>query len=696
MSAPISPDEAERLRLLHSLKLLDTHPEEAFDRITRLVARALNVPIALVSLIDEQRQWFKSRIGLGVTETPREHAFCAHAILQTAPLVVDDATADARFCDNPLVKGEPNIRFYAGVPLRTTGGLALGTLCAIDSRPRTLTREEVDTLCDLADLVSKEIHARETLMLADSALKRSAANLDASEARYRSMFELASVGIALVAPDGGWISVNDALCRMVGYSADELKHLTFQDITYPDDLNKDLELLERLAAGEIDDYRLEKRYVRKDGRSVWGHLSVTKKTAADGRIEYFVSIIKDIQARKDAEEALAALSRDLERRVEERTAELTEANRQLQTAIERQQQSEREMRKREAELRTVIESAQDAFIAVDLNGRITYWNPAAESMFGWRGEEAIGKPLEELIIPERFLGSIEKALHAFRETGRSGAFGRRLERIVVNRGGEEVPVEVTIGLAGKGDAAFFSAFLHDISERKKVERMKNEFISTVSHELRTPMTSIRASLAMLCEGDNTGLPPDTSILLDIANRSCERLVRLINDVLDIEKMESGNMEFDMQPHALLSVAGQAVESMEGIASQFRVRLELQAEDGEVQVLADHDRLIQVAVNLLSNAIKFSPPESTVTVCVGRDGGKAFFSVADQGCGIPDDFRDRVFQKFAQADSTDSRQKGGTGLGLSICKSIVEQHGGTIGFTTQAGEGTTFRVELPAI
>ena len=165
---PIPPNENERLNVLHALNLLDTPPEEVFDRITRLVARVLDVPIALVSLVDTDRQWFKSRVGLDAIETPRELAFCAHAIVQTSPMIVPDATLDERFADNSLVTSNPNIRFYAGVPLRSVSGLSIGTLCAIDSKPRKLNADEINILIDLAAVISKEVQMREAMILSQA------------------------------------------------------------------------------------------------------------------------------------------------------------------------------------------------------------------------------------------------------------------------------------------------------------------------------------------------------------------------------------------------------------------------------------------------------------------------------------------------------------------------------------------------
>ena len=261
---PIPPDEEDRLNLLHALNILDTPSEEAFDRMTRLVALILDVPIALVSLVDTDRQWFKSRIGIDENETPREVAFCAHAIAQTTPLIVTDTKQDSRFMSNALVTGNPNIRFYAGVPLRSIGGLAIGTLCAIDSKPRQLSPDEISILVDLAALVSKEMQMREVL-LSHARSEQAIQAMEDIEARFRTIFERAGIGIAMVAPDGGWLRVNDALCQIVGYSQDELLKLTFQDITHPDDLDTDLSLLQQLINNDIDHYQLEKRYIAYSG-----------------------------------------------------------------------------------------------------------------------------------------------------------------------------------------------------------------------------------------------------------------------------------------------------------------------------------------------------------------------------------------------------------------------------------------------
>jgi signal transduction histidine kinase len=229
---------------------------------------------------------------------------------------------------------------------------------------------------------------------------------------------------------------------------------------------------------------------------------------------------------------------------------------------------------------------------------------------------------------------------------------------------------------------------------KRLDRMKSEFVSTVSHELRTPLTSIRDSLEVLASGVAGSLPDKARSFIEIAQNNCERLIRLINDILDIEKIESGQMSFALRPLDLMELIDQTVKADEGFAAQHNVRLQLVAAQPGAKVHADPDRLAQVMTNLISNACKFSPPGTTVDIAVTREGARLKVAVTDYGLGISDEFLARIFQRFSRADSSDARQKGDTGLGLSISKAIVERLGGEIGFTTEKGKGTTFYFFLP--
>jgi diguanylate cyclase len=488
-AAPFSPDESERQALLDSLKILDTAPEPVFDQVTRLTSRLLGVPIVLFSIVDRDRQWFKSHIGLDVRETPREQAFCAHAILQSTPLMVPDALADPRFSDNPLVNGKPNIRFYAGVPIRSSDGIALGTLCAIDSKPRTLSDDELQSLSDLADLVTKEIQYRETLLLARQSVERSGDVIARSEIRFRSVFDLASIGMAMVAPDGGWLRVNEALSRITGYSRDELHRMTFRDITYPPDLDTDIDDMEQLKTGKINQYQLEKRYVRKDGQLVWINLNVSKKSGPDGDILYYVAAIKDIQAQKEAEAALRALQTNLEWRVESRTKELNETVGMLQTAMARQQEAEKRLKDREAELQSVIANANDAYISLTQTGIVREWNRQAELTFGWTAAEAIGSALTELIIPNELAPFQERCMSLHSDCDKSTASRERFELPAICKDGSQLTVEARMTALEINGVRIFSVFLHDISARKLLEAQR-EYESR--HDTLTGLLNRRA------------------------------------------------------------------------------------------------------------------------------------------------------------------------------------------------------------
>jgi signal transduction histidine kinase len=231
-------------------------------------------------------------------------------------------------------------------------------------------------------------------------------------------------------------------------------------------------------------------------------------------------------------------------------------------------------------------------------------------------------------------------------------------------------------------------------ERKRLDRLKDEFVSTVSHELRTPLTSIYASLGLLRGLAAANLPPPMDHLLAIAHKNCERLVRLINDILDIEKMQSGGAVFKFRRVDVRSLVERAIEGSQPLAKGYGVRIRLEGADAVSDVRADPDRLDQVVTNLLSNAIKFSPAQDEVVVSIEEVVDAVRISVRDHGVGVSTDFKPRLFERFAQADATNTRQAGGTGLGLSIVKQIVDRHNGETSFTDAPGGGAAFHVELP--
>ena len=527
MAPAIPAEEAERIRALLRYEILDTPSEASFDHLTRLAATIIGVPIALVSLVDTDRQWFKSKFGLGVDETGRDISFCGHAIIQDGPFVVPDAILDDRFADNPLVTGEPGIRFYAGAPLRTPDGYRLGTLCVIDTEPREgLSEFESNALVALASLVVDEME----LHRAERILATQQGDLN----RYYEVMGASTDFMGLASPDGKIIGINPAGRRMVGLGDNE-------DVS-------------TLTIGSLHPVRI--------------HDMV-----------------------------------------------FTEAI------------------------------------------------PTAMQKGSWRGTSAL-----------------------------------------LSSEGHEVPVDqvVLCHRDEDGKISFLSTISRDISDRSEVDRLrdvevlKDEFISTVSHELRTPLTSIIASLGLLADGVIGPLDAQVQEVVNIALINSERLVHLVDDILDYERMEISSFELKL---AMVSAAGlvdSAIMAVDGTATERNIQIVGTTEAADdVMVECDPHRVIQMLINLLGNAIKFSPHSSTISVQVELfSDNTVCFSVTDQGHGIEEEMLPKLFDPFWQADSSASRSVGGSGLGLAISRRIAEQHDGRIEVTSKRGVGSTFSVILP--
>ena len=386
----------------------------------------------------------------------------------------------------------------------------------------------------------------------------------------------------------------------------------------------------------------------------------------------------ELQARQ---EGLLQLNATLERRVAERTEELEASHQRLGM--------------REAQLRAVFDSVEDGIVTIDDRGRILDCNAGVERMYGMAAADLIGRNVS-VLMPDPYRSAHDGYIARYLATGEARIIGNGREVEGLRRDGSVFPVEVSVSEMRVGDEHGFVGVMRDITLRKAAERAKNEFISTVSHELRTPLTSIVGSLGLLVGGAVGPLPDRAMNLLGIARKNGERLVRLINDILDIEKIDSGKLEFEFRAIDLAEVARQAVEQDRPFVEGLGVTLELVSTAEPLMVSADPARIGQVLANLISNAAKFSPSGAAVTVTVGRQAGAARISVADAGQGIPEEFRRRIFERFAQADGSDARKVAGTGLGLAISRGIVERHGGSIGFETETGKGTVFNVDLPLL
>ncbi len=361
----------------------------------------------------------------------------------------------------------------------------------------------------------------------------------------------------------------------------------------------------------------------------------------------------------------------------------------IATAIDRKR-AEESLRESEEQYRDLFENANDLIQSIAPDGSILYVNRSWLEVLGYSENEARDLNIFDIIHPDskpHCIDIFRKIMAGEEATGVEATFLTKTGRTITVEGNISCKRENGIPVATRG-------IFRDVTERKRAERMKDEFISTVSHELRTPLTSIHGSIDLINQGKAGEIPENAVNLLQIAGRNSRRLRNLIDDLLDMQKIETGKMDFKMKPMELTSLVMQMLEENKSFADQFCVDFVMDGILPDVKVNADRDRLAQVMNNLLSNAAKFSPPEGRVEISVSRLNNAARVSVRDHGPGIPEDFREKIFMKFTQADSSRTRARGGTGLGLSIAKSIVEIHGGSIGFETELGVGTTFYFDLP--
>lgn len=340
-----------------------------------------------------------------------------------------------------------------------------------------------------------------------------------------------------------------------------------------------------------------------------------------------------------------------------------------------------------ARQQAIFDSATDAILTISETGTVESFNRAAERMFGYAADEIVHRHITTLM--PYGLASPE----AHMANGATSVAGGIQESTARRRDASTFPVDLALGDMRLGGRRLRVALLRDASERKRLELLKNEFVSTVSHELRTPLTSIAGSLGLLIGGAAGGLSESARRLVSIAHQNCDRLVRLINDVLDIQKIEAGRTTFRLQPVRLHTLFPQVLESNQAYATSYRVMLDLEGEIPDVALRADPDRLVQVLTNLVSNAVKFSPAGGAVGLSATDIGARVRLTVRDDGPGIPEDFQQRIFSKFAQADVADAPKKGGTGLGLAISREIVQRLDGRIWFESGGEGGTRFHVEL---
>ena len=482
----------------------------------------------------------------------------------------------------------------------------------------------------------------------------SLASLAASEARYRTMVESAHEGIGVLDAGRRVVFSNPRLAALLGYPLEEMIGLGLDSVIFPEDAPSIAPIAARGLQGETE--QTEIRLRRKDGSVQWAIVATAPFPGVDGVIGGVAGFFTDITDRKDVE---------------------------------------RTLQESEARLRSYFEYAPVGIVLVGRDGLAVNVNPALSSITGYERDELLGGGLSVLFGPGH-LAQIEenKVRIGALLGGEMPSF--EFEQPFVTRDGRSLWLDVTVSVVRdeQGEPLELVAVVQDVTSRKDAERVKDEFVSVVSHELRTPLTSIRGALGLLTGGVVGDLPDSAQRMLDIAVQSTDRLIRLINDILDLERLSSGKLSLALEACEAAGLISRAVEEIRGAADALGIGVRAASVDG--RVWADPDRVIQTLTNLLGNAIKFSPRSATVEVSAKVEADHVRFTVEDHGPGIPADQLERVFERFRQVDASDSRAKGGTGLGLAICRTIVEQQGGRIWAESVLGAGTTFSFTLPVV
>ncbi len=621
---------------------LDADTQQRLTRIARLVRLSLGIPITYFSVLNSPHDWYLNHPGLATPLTdvlvlPKQ------VLAHNAALWQTDSAPDAQ-----------SVYHYAGLPIRSDQGQCLAVMSLAGYEPRHFSESEQLLLQDLATSAETELsHARLQLESKQKAFLAlmSEYKLQQHENRFHAIIDTVIDGVISVNAEGFIEASNISAQALFGYVDYELNNKPLGLLLAPIDYYvAEPDFLRQLARTPKTSHlaNIDAHGMRKGGTLFPLQIRASEVLIADEPV--FIVVIHDLSE-----------------------------TRLMELAFKR--------------FDAIIRYSDDAIVSKDLNGIITSWNEGAEKIFGYSATEIIGKPALILYPADREHEEQQAAKKLV-----SGEKAEHLETVRIHKNGTPVDISVTISpiIDEDGNTIGISNIARDITERKQLERLKSEFISTVSHELRTPLTSIRGALDLVLGKSAEHLPDKARKMLEMAARNSERLTLLINDILDLEKIESGKIEFDFKQADLIALAQRAVDDNLGYALKHRVQLRLTLTGlSEAPVYVDENRLLQVFANLMSNAIKFSPEDSHVEIRVEPHKAGYRINVCDQGSGIPEEFRNRIFQRFAQADSSDTRQKGGTGLGLSISKAIIERHHGQLNFISELGQGTQFFFDLPA-
>lgn len=715
-AAELNDNEIQRLTALHALQVLDTPAEAAFEQITQLASELFEVPIALVSLVDKERQWFKSHHGLDTCSTSREVSFCAHAIAADTPLVIEDTQQDPRFASNPLVTAAPHIRFYAGHPLRPIAGLAVGTLCLIDRQPRAFSQRDRQLLERLAGQVDELLrqHQQKT-------------ELTRTARRFEALFSKSATAKIRIDRSGHIIAINPFALNLLGYQEHELVGSNIAVLTPPDiAVEHNMFIARYLAGGEpkVIDRGREVNAVHKQGHPIPVHIAVNAIHDDHGNVVEFLGVLTDLTSiyeankRADKEQSLlkvlhqgitdyqALMSGEkLWTFLLEALRELTDSDYALIGEV----------------LPTDTTNALKIHAITDLS-----WSAKSRHLM-----EQLRSGDMTLTNPNSLLGRVFAygdviMTNDLQSHTQSGGFppthprldnylgvpivsgGRLIGMYAIANSKEPLNQSLLDWLQPFTDTcALLINLYRQMAEREQVtqdlaaardqaekaNRAKSEFLSSMSHELRTPLNAIIGFAQLLAKQRRDPLSDKQHRQVGQIEKSGQHLLSLINEVLDLARIEAGHMAFSLEPISIERVLADACSTLEATMEAAGITLKRAPLCPSWQVIADYTRTKQVLLNLLSNAIKYNCQKGNIELVVTPLDNALQVSVLDTGPGIALERQGELFQPFNRLDAEHGSIEG-TGIGLAITRELVERMQGRVGVISQVGKGSTFWFTLP--
>ncbi len=669
-TAPIPDNEQERLNELLAYHLLDTEEDADFNDIVNLASQICETPISLITLVDSQRQWFKAKKGIDILETSRDHAFCAHTLDDHQLMIVTDATKDERFENNPLVTGDPNIGFYAGMPLITENGFALGTLCVIDHHPRKLTDTQLLSL----RILSKQAVKLMELRLKVKKLQKSETELKQSEEQINLIFQHSIDAVILINPEGFITFWNIKAETVFGWKSAEVIGKQLSEIIIPERYREahkqGMRHFLKTGDGPILRKTIEINALTRLNHEIDIALEVSPILIRGEK--YFLAFINDI-----TEQKLASSKLD----------------------------------KQKIFYETILDQLPTDIAVFDTQHRYLFVNPGAIKNAELR-KYIIGKDdYEYCAYRKRDIAVADKRREQFLlvEQTRSPI---EWEDTIINQEGKKVThLRKMFPVYNKeNELEMMIGFGIDITERKVAEEellkaknlaeqltgSKDQFLANISHEIRTPMNAI---LGMSNQMGKTELNTKQKFYNDTISKAAENLLIIINDILDFSKIEAGKLSLENIGFDLSEVIDKAIQVMVYKAEEKGISIVKKMTDSQIApvFIGDPYRINQVLLNLISNAIKFTEKGSVHIVCdFIKDHGVSQLiriSVVDTGIGMEKSFVDKIYEKFTQEDVSVTRRYGGTGLGVSISKELISLMGGEIKVESEKNIGTKISFEL---